>query len=27
VEEEVEDLTGNVTLQKKEITLQKPPGE
>jgi type IV pilus assembly protein PilP len=27
VEEEVEDLMGNVTLQKKEMTLQKPPGE
>ena len=27
VEEEVEDMMGNVTLQKKEMTLQKPPGE
>ncbi|MBW1956676.1 MAG: pilus assembly protein PilP [Deltaproteobacteria bacterium] len=27
VEEEVEDVMGRVTLQKKEMRLQKPPGE
>ncbi len=27
VEEEVEDVMGNVSVQKREMTLQKPPGE